>query len=64
MNEGMREYNCYLRAVITDELLIEAKSRDEAAEIALDLFFESITGDQAINLIAESMEIKEVEEAV
>ena len=59
-----QEYNVYLCAAITDEILIEAKNRYEAETIAKDLFLESMTGEQAIELIKDSLEAEEVEEAL
>lgn len=62
--EGEHEYNVYLSAKITDEMLIEAKDRYEAETSAKELFLESLTGEQAINLITLSLEAEEVERAV
>ena len=62
--QGEREYNVYLCAKITDEILVEAKSRYEAEVIAAELFMESLTGEQAKELIMLSLEAEEVEEAI
>ena len=64
MGEGEREYNVLVCAYISDELLIEAKSSEEAEDIAKEMFLESMTGEQAITLVRQSLEACEVEEAV
>lgn len=64
MTEGEREYNVYLCAKITDELLIEAKDRYEAEASAKQLFLSDLTGEDAKELIAFNLEAEEVEEAV
>lgn len=61
MDEGEREYNVYLCAKITDEVLVEGKNRYEAEETAKELFLESLTGDQVINLIGLALKVEEVE---
>ena len=63
MGEGEQEYDVYLSAKITNEILVEAKNRYEAETIAKQLFLESLTKDQAIDLIKEALEAEEVEEA-
>ena len=64
MSEGEREYNVYLCAKVTDELLVEAKNRYEAEDTAKEIFLDSLTGEQAINLIGLSLEAEEVEQAL
>jgi len=63
MNEGEREYNVYLCAKITDEILVKAKNRYEAEEIGKEVFLFNLTGEQAKELIEISLEAEEVEEA-
>ena len=64
MGKGEREYNVYLCAVITDEILVEAKNRYDAEELAKEMFLDNLTGEQAINLVKLSLEVEEVEEAL
>lgn len=64
MGEGEREYNVYLCAKITDEILVEAKNKYEAETTAKEMFLESLTGEQVINLIDLALEVEEVERAV
>lgn len=64
MGEREREYNVYLCAAITDEILVKANNRYEAEITAKDAFLESMTGEQAIELIKDSLEAEEVEEAL
>ena len=64
MGEGEREYNVYLCAKITDEVLIEAKNRYEAEKTTKEVFLINLTGEQAKELIDINLEAEEVEEAV
>ena len=64
MGAGEKEYNVYLCAAITDEVLIEAKNRYEAEETAKAIFLDSLTGEQVINLVKLSLEVEEVKEAL
>jgi hypothetical protein len=64
MDTREREYNVYLCAAITDEILVEAKNRYEAETTAKKIFLESMTGEQAIELIKDSLEAEKVEEAL
>lgn len=64
MEEGEREYNVYLCAKITDEILVTAKNRYEAETTAKELFLINLTGEQARALIDINLEVEEVEKAV
>ena len=64
MGEGVREYIVLVCAYISDELLVEAKNTYEAETSAKELFLESMTGEQAINLIKDALEATEIEEAL
>ena len=62
MSEGVKEYNVYIRVVITDELLVEAKNCDEAAEIGEEIYIETLRPD-AMDVIRGCISV-EVEEAI
>lgn len=64
MREGEREYNVYVCAKITDEILVEAKNSIDAADIAKEIFLDELVGEQAINLIKLNLVVREVEQAV
>lgn len=63
MGGGEHEYNVYLCAAVTDEILVEAKNRYEAEETAKEIFLEQLTEKQAVDLIKEALEAEEVEES-
>jgi len=45
-----------------EEILVKAKNRYEAEEIAKDLYLEDLKGSEAVQLIIDTLEVEEVEE--